>query len=247
MSKKSPKPKEDDDLEGVRRALEVFDRRAKIGKYKMDKQISRIREVRGLPEAHYEIRRAIYRSARSALGQKFQKTIGRPRDEAATQKFFSALQDMVELNRRIQEYETANAFSVTIRRDLNGGGTAPSPSDLDEQIGRTERDIEAIKASCATTVSLIEEFKKATYNPTLKRPGSRTIFFTYHFIEWLAFEWREIASAPLSTEDLPEMTALMAAALSDLKYPSLPSHDENDEWLHERIRKQLFPELKPSM
>ncbi|MGY2907039.1 hypothetical protein [Bradyrhizobium sp. URHC0002] len=244
MSKKPPKPKEDDDLDGVRRALEVFDRRAKIGKYKMDKHISRIQKARSLPEDHYAVRRALYRSAHSALGQKFQKTIGRPRDEAATQKFFSALQGIVELNRRIQDYETASAFSVTSRRDLNGGRTVPSPADLDEQIGKTEGNIEAIKTSCARTVSLIEEFTRATHIPKSEKRSSRIIFFTYYFIERFALEWRGIVGATPSTEDLSDMTALMAATLSDLKYPLLPSHLERNEWLSDRIRTQLFPESK---
>jgi hypothetical protein len=239
MATKARKPKEDDDVEGVRCALNAFDPDAAIGKFRMDEQISKLREARALPgNAHRNIRRAIYRAARSALSWKFHKTIRHPNNEAATRDFFAALREMVELNRSIQDYDVEQAFSVT-HRDPHDGSADPPLLSFEEQTNRIENDIEAIRTSAAATASLIEKFARVTYIPEFKKDSSRTILFTHHFIQHVALHWQQMVGTPLCVEDLPHLTALIATALSDLDYPLSHSQRLSDDWLSDRIRKQI--------
>jgi hypothetical protein len=240
VAKKTKKAKEDDDIECVQSALDAFDPDAAIGAYKMDGQISKLRETYALPpSAHRNIRTAIHRAAQSALGRKFHKSIRHPRDEAATREFFVALQTMVALDRRIKQYDIEQAFSVAHREpdyELDDA-TILDPA---EQAQRIDADIEAIQASSAKAVSLIEKFTRVTIIPEFKKDGSRAILFTHHFIEEIALEWPWMVARLLSVKDLPTMTALIATALSDFKYPLAQSQQSSDDWLSDRIRKQIF-------
>jgi hypothetical protein len=240
MSKRPKKPKEDDNLECVRFVLDAFDPDAEIGTYnKMDDQIKKFLKAYTLPSsAHPIIRRALYRAAESALRWKNHKSVRHPRDEAATREFLSDLQALTEFNRRIQRYDPEQAFSVTYR-DPDRESDALE-LDPEEQARRIERDIDAIQASSARTASLIERFMRLTHIPEFKKDSSRTIVFTHYVIEDIALHWRQLVGRPLSVEDLPQMTALIAAALLDFKYPLSRSQRLSDDWLSDRIRKQIF-------
>src|SRR3954451_1030161 len=227
MSKRPKKPKEDDDIECVRSALDAFDPDAAIGAYKMDDQIKKFLKAYALPSsAHPNIRRALYRAAESALSWKVHASVRHPRDEAATREFLSDLQALTELNRRIQRYDPEQAFSVT-HRDPNDWESDAPMLDPEKQANRIEGDIDAIRASSARTASLIEQFMRVTYIPEFN--SNRTIFFTHHLIEDIALHWRQLVGRPPSVEDLPRMTALIAAALLDFKYPLSRSQRLSDD------------------
>lgn len=240
MAKKSKKTREDDNLDGVRAALESFDVDASVAGRGLDEQIGKFRQAHKLPDrAHHAIRRAIRESARAALGQRTYKTVGHPRDEAATRKLFADLKKAIELHRRIQQFDTWQAFGVT-HRERRDGSADPPVLSIDDQTVRVENDIDAIKNATAQTSTLIEQFMDVTSIPKFKKNGGRTILFTYHFIQHFAGQWRTLVGADLHENDLPGITSLLAAALADLKYPLSKSQRLSDRWLSDRIRKQIF-------
>lgn len=235
MSKKPKKIREDDNLDGVRAALEHFDVDASVGRGGLDRQIGKLIAAR--PSAtHREIRHAIRKAARSALGQKFYKSVGYPRDATATQKFFSDLQAAADLHRRISAFDGWQAFDV-VDRERRDGSMGPLPSGDEANL---EAEIDAIKQSLAQAAALIENFVETTRLPGKRKTGGRTILFTYHFIEFFVVEWRVIFGASPSKEDLADVSAVLEAALVELKYPLLKSHRLSPGWLSERIRKQIF-------
>jgi len=247
MSKKPKKPKEDDNLEPVRAALDAFNVEAAIGTYhQIDAAIEKLKDTRTLPpHPHQRIRRQIYQAGITALSWKHHKLVAHPRNEAATSAFFDNLQMIVELNTAIQSFDDEQLFSVTHREPDQSDDLRPL--DIDTTIQRIEDDVQAIRESLSQAAAVIENFKRLTYIPKFIKDGNRKILFTHHFIEHFAAHWAIVFGQAFTENDLPDMTRLIATALVDLRYPLSRSQQHSDDWLSDRIRKQIFKNSAPSV
>lgn len=231
---------EDDDLTQVAIAASRFDPNAPSGTYKMDRTAERLIEERNILWVWplRAMRWRIHNAFRGALSSK--RWDGRfPDDCRRAADFFSKLQQIRQLASEVLATD-AEQFSYLLARSwpINGANGFTLPPDKESEA--VEDRIDRFKSQLAPNLGMIDRFAEDVFLPQFINDRGRAIGFTRYLIRDVAEFWRRAFGKLEQKSDLADVTELLATALTDFDYPMSPSQRKSDEWLSDRIRKQIF-------
>jgi hypothetical protein len=215
--------------------LETFAYNSPVGSYKVDTFIERVK-VRRAPELNiFRMRKGIWRSAfLSSLNEDNSK--GQPAWIREARDFLN--------NLTLAKNSLVNAWNADVDHISRTLLFIPdNPEDLSQH--RTyqtiEREFVNLNADLRTAHERLTNYlERNVLPPNRKRPTNAADHFMRGFIELSAIVWAEEFRSPLRKEDQADFVGILGTALDDFKYPLSDKQRRDDDWLRDRVRKQLF-------